>query len=124
VFEEVCARVRAVGFRLAVDRVVDVDGIGAASNGRDPLVLAIVLVLTADQQFVLPVTEVEQTAQFELGDAVVPVVVTLAVATVDGVAVSIQRARLGGEPPEFPLLVMTGQAQLPGVVELMFKRGL
>jgi hypothetical protein len=54
VFEEVGAGACAVGFRLAVNRLVDVDGVRAAGDGGDSLVLAVVLVLGADQQFVLP----------------------------------------------------------------------
>ncbi|MNK99971.1 hypothetical protein D3C87_1203890 [compost metagenome] len=124
VFEEVRAGACAVGFRLAVDRLVNVDGVGAAGNGRDPFVLAVVLVFTADQQFVLQGAGVEKTAQFELGNAVVPVVVALAIAAVDGVAIGIQRARLRGETPKFAFLVVAGQTQLPTVVELMFEGGL
>ncbi|MNZ60302.1 hypothetical protein D3C78_783700 [compost metagenome] len=94
VFEEVRTRACAVGFWLAIDRLVDVDGVGAAGNGRHPFVLAVVLVFAADQQFVLQTAGVEKAAQFELGNAVVPIVVTLAIATIDGMAVGIQRARL------------------------------
>ena len=123
-FEKVRAGTFAVGLGLAVDRVVDVDSVGAAGEAGDPLVLAVVLVFAADQQFMLPTADVEQAAQFQLGDAVMPVVVALAITAVDGVAVGIQRTSFRGEAPEFAFLVVAGQAQFPAVVEVMFQRGL
>ena len=70
--EEIGAGGQARRFRLAVDRVVDIDGIVAAGAGGDALVLAVVLVLAADQQLMLPAAKVETAAQFQLADAVVP----------------------------------------------------
>ena len=49
VFEEVSAGTCTAWFRLAIDRLENVDGVGAAGDGRHALVLAVVLVFTADQ---------------------------------------------------------------------------
>ena len=122
--EEVGPGACAIGFRLAVNRPIDIDGVRAAGNGRNPFVLTEILVFAADQQFVLPAADVKQTTQFELGDAVVPVGIALAVAAIDGVAVGVQGTIFGGEAPEFAFFVMAGEAQFPAVVELMFEGGL
>ncbi|MNI60938.1 hypothetical protein D3C73_1161790 [compost metagenome] len=72
----------------------------------------------------LQVAEVEQAPQFELGDAVVPVVVALAVTAIDRVAISVQCALLAGVAPELAFLVVAGQPQFPTVVQVMFEGGL
>ncbi|MNE43706.1 hypothetical protein D3C80_1378930 [compost metagenome] len=108
--EEVRTRAFAVWFWLTINRVVDIDRIGAASEGGHSFVLAQVLVFAADQQFVLPTADVEQTPQFELGDAVVPPGIALTVAAVDGVQVGVQGACFRGMSPELAILVVAGQA--------------
>ncbi len=97
VLVEVSAGACAIGFRLAVHRVVDVDGVRAAGDGRDPFVLAVVFVFGADQHFMLDAQALETSAQFQLGDAVMPVVVAFPVTTIDGAPIRIQRARLAGK---------------------------
>src|SRR5476651_792764 len=124
-FEDVGAGARAVGFGLAIDRFIDVDGVVAAGDRRHAFFFfAVILVFAADQQFMLPTADVEQAAQFELGNAVMPTGGAFAIAAVDGVAVGIQRAAFRGVAPQAALFVVAGEAHLPGVVEVVFHGGL
>jgi len=59
--EEVGTGAFAVGFGLAVHRLVDVDGI-VACDRRHALFLAVILVLGTDQQFMLPTADIEHPA--------------------------------------------------------------
>src|SRR5690606_33756728 len=103
---------------------INIDGIRAASDGRNPFVLAVVLVFSTDQQLMLPAANVNQTAQLQLRDAVVPVHVPLAITSGQGLAISAQRAIFRGKTGQFALFVMTGQTQRPNVIEAMLQRGL
>ncbi len=72
----------------------------------------------------LPTADVELAAQFQLGDAVVPTGGAFAQAAVNGMAVGIQRTTFRGVTPQAALFVVAGQAQFPGVIKVMFQRGL
>ncbi|MCY1547364.1 hypothetical protein D9M68_834180 [compost metagenome] len=72
----------------------------------------------------LQAAELQITAQFDLADAVVPGGFALAEAPRQGTLIASEREGLGGIAAQRAFLEVTGQAQLPGIVEGMLEAGL